>query len=68
VQASLRHIAKGRTTIAISHRLTTIRDADTILVFERGRIIDAGPHDDLVKRCEIYRQLWMQQSRRMELT
>jgi subfamily B ATP-binding cassette protein HlyB/CyaB len=68
VQASLRHIAKGRTTIVISHRLTTIRDADTILVFERGRIIDAGPHDDLVKRCAIYQQLWMQQTRRMELT
>jgi subfamily B ATP-binding cassette protein HlyB/CyaB len=68
VQASLRHIAKGRTMIVISHRLTTIRDADTILVFERGRIIDAGPHDSLVKRCAIYQQLWMQQTRRMELT
>jgi ATP-binding cassette, subfamily B, bacterial HlyB/CyaB len=68
VQSSLRHIARGRTTIVISHRLTTIRDADTILVFERGRIIDAGSHDDLVKRCAIYRQLWMRQTRRVELT
>jgi ATP-binding cassette subfamily B protein len=68
VRDSLRHIAKGRTTIVISHRLTTIRDADAILVFERGAIIDSGPHDDLLGRCALYRQLWMRQTSRMELT
>lgn len=65
VQANLSRIARGRTTILISHRLTTLRDADLILVFERGRIVDSGRHPELVERCAVYRQLWIQQTSRM---
>lgn len=63
VNANLRRIAKGRTVIVISHRLASLTDCDQILVMERGRVVDAGPHDELLGQSEIYRQLWFQQNR-----
>jgi ATP-binding cassette subfamily B protein len=48
LQAALDSARRGRTTFVIAHRLATIRNADTILVFERGRIVEAGPFDALV--------------------
>ncbi|MFP5362388.1 MAG: ABC transporter ATP-binding protein [Thermoleophilia bacterium] len=48
VQEALDALAEGRTTIAIAHRLSTVRDADEIVVLERGRIAERGTHDELV--------------------
>jgi ATP-binding cassette subfamily B protein len=48
---------KGRTTFVIAHRLATIRNADCILVFEGGRIIEAGSFDHLVKRGGYFAKL-----------
>jgi glucan exporter ATP-binding protein len=50
VQAALAEVMKGRTTFVIAHRLATIRNADRILVFEAGRIIETGTFDELVRR------------------
>ena len=50
VQAALTEVMKGRTTFVIAHRLATIRNADRILVFENGRIVESGTFDDLVAR------------------
>jgi ATP-binding cassette subfamily B protein len=61
VVRNLGKIAKGRTTIVISHRLQTIREADAILVMDEGRLADSGSHSDLLGRNLIYRQLWAQQ-------
>jgi ATP-binding cassette, subfamily B, bacterial HlyB/CyaB len=61
VVRNLTQIARGRTTIVISHRLQTIRDADTILVMDEGQLADMGPHSQLLQRNAIYRQLWSQQ-------
>ena len=47
----------GRTTIIIAHRLSTVRDADKIVVMSKGRIVDIGTHDDLVARSETYQEL-----------
>jgi ATP-binding cassette subfamily B protein len=58
---NLRQIAKGRTTVVISHRLQTIRNADVIVVMECGTILDQGKHDELLERNDIYRLLWAQQ-------
>jgi ATP-binding cassette subfamily B protein len=58
---NLARIARGRTTIVISHRLQTIRDADFILVMDEGKVADIGPHSDLLGRNFIYRHLWSQQ-------
>ena len=48
VQAALEELSEGRTTLAIAHRLSTVRDADQILVLDRGRIVERGSHEELL--------------------
>jgi ATP-binding cassette subfamily B protein len=60
---NLARIARGRTVIIVSHRLSTLVGADAIMVLQRGRIVDAGKHAELLPRCEIYARLWKQQTR-----
>ena len=62
VRQSIRGIARGRTLIIVSHRLATLADANAILVIEKGRIADVGPHEQFLSRCQPYRQLWNQQT------
>jgi ATP-binding cassette, subfamily B, bacterial len=49
VQEALDRLAEGRTTLAIAHRLSTVRDADQILVLDHGRIVERGGHDELIR-------------------
>jgi ATP-binding cassette subfamily B protein len=50
---------QGRTTFIIAHRLSTVRKADKILVFEKGQIVEAGKHDELIQRKDgVYRKLY----------
>lgn len=63
VNANMLRIARGRTMLVVSHRLSALVDADLILVLDRGKVIDLAPHADLLARCEIYRKLWLQQNR-----
>ena len=58
VQRALANLMQGRTTIVIAHRLTTIHRADKIVVLDRGRVVDAGTHDQLMSRGGIYRELY----------
>jgi ABC-type multidrug transport system fused ATPase/permease subunit len=51
-------VLEGRTVIAIAHRLHTARDADRIIVMRDGRIVEAGPHDELVALGGEYAALW----------
>jgi ATP-binding cassette, subfamily B, bacterial HlyB/CyaB len=62
VNANLLRIARDRTLLIISHRLSALVPADAILVLERGRVYDIGRHTELVERCDIYRGLWHQQT------
>jgi len=62
VQANLQQIAAGRTVLIVSHRLSTLVDADTIMVVEEGRIAEQGSHSELLNNSEIYRQLWYTQN------
>ena len=48
---------RGITTIVVAHRLSTIRDCDCIYVFDAGRIIGQGTHDELMRSCELYQRL-----------
>ncbi|ORV88714.1 ABC transporter ATP-binding protein [Mycolicibacterium iranicum] len=53
----IRHQARERAVLTIAHRLSTVVDADTIIVMDRGRIVDHGRHEDLLERCALYRRL-----------
>ena len=61
VQAALQSALKGRTSIVIAHRLSTVRDADQILVLEKGQIVECGKHDELVARGGLYADLYNRQ-------
>jgi ATP-binding cassette subfamily B protein len=66
VNANLLRIARGRTMVIVSHRLSSLVNCDQIMVLERGKIMDIGPHATLLERCAIYRTLWNQQNRHMQ--
>jgi ABC-type multidrug transport system fused ATPase/permease subunit len=57
IQASLEGLRRGRTTLVIAHRLSTVRDADRIIVLDRGRIVEEGTHDQLLGRAGRYARL-----------
>ena len=58
IQEAITQLCRGKTLLVIAHRLSTITDADQIAVVERGKILDAGTHDELLKRCPLYAQMW----------
>ncbi|KID97448.1 multidrug resistance protein 1, partial [Metarhizium majus ARSEF 297] len=62
VKEALDRAAEGRTTIAVAHRLSTIRDADVIAVFARGNIVELGTHDELVNKKGMYYEMVLGQS------
>ena len=57
IQEALREFVRGRTTIAIAHRLSTLRDADRLLVFDRGRLVEQGTHAELLAAGGVYASL-----------
>jgi len=59
---NLSRIAVGRTVVMISHRLSTLVNAHTILVMQNGKLVDSGPHKELLTRSETYSNLWNQQT------
>ncbi len=63
IQQAMRRISRARTTFIITHRLSQIRWADRILVLRRGELIDQGPHETLMARCEPYRRIFTRYER-----
>ncbi|KIV51157.1 multidrug ABC transporter permease [Aneurinibacillus migulanus] len=66
VQQALQNLMKGRTTLVIAHRLSTVIDADQILFFEKGKITGSGTHEELVQTHSLYREFATQQLRMRE--
>jgi ATP-binding cassette, subfamily B, multidrug efflux pump len=62
IQSSLGTLMQGRTVIAIAHRLSTIAQMDRLVVLDRGRIVEQGSHDELLRRNGTYASLWRRQS------
>ena len=61
MQQNVDSLLEGRTAFVIAHRLSTVRNADLILVLERGRLVEQGDHDELMKRRGLYYYLASQQ-------
>jgi ATP-binding cassette, subfamily B, heavy metal transporter len=61
IQKSLREVSRDRTTLVIAHRLSTVVEADEILVLEAGRIVERGRHEALLGRGGVYAQMWARQ-------
>ena len=61
IQESLNHLMRGRTTIAVAHRLATLQQMDRIIVMDRGRIVEQGTHRALLKKRGFYYRLWCKQ-------
>ena len=62
IQAALERLMQRRTTFIIAHRLSTLRNADLIVVIDKGRCVGLGSHDILMQNCQLYRRLWEAQS------
>lgn len=62
LMSAIRELTKGKTLISIAHRLTTVQEADQIVVIDHGRIVQKGKHEDLVKEEGIYKRFWQQRT------
>ena len=58
LQSSIARLVAGKTLIVIAHRLSTVKDSDCIFVVNNGRIENSGTHEELLKSCPLYRQMW----------
>src|SRR5687768_7427944 len=67
VQRALSTALQGRTSLVIAHRLSTVRDADLILVVDEGRVVEQGRHDELLGRGGLYTELYRTQFERQDV-
>ena len=61
VQDAIGTLMEGRTTFVVAHRLSTLRNADRIVVLDAGEVVGVGPHAELLETCDLYRRLWVAQ-------
>ena len=66
IQKALDNLVRGRTTIAIAHRLSTLREANRLIVLDRGKIVEIGSHAELMMREGYYYRLYLAQVRNVD--
>jgi ATP-binding cassette subfamily B protein len=66
IQATLRDVAANRTSIVIAHRLSTVMDADEIVVLDEGRVAERGTHAQLLRKNGLYADMWQRQQTERE--
>ena len=66
IQKALKELSRGKTTLIIAHRLTTVQDADKILVINKGKIAEAGRHEDLLNKGGMYKKMWDEYQRSIQ--
>jgi ATP-binding cassette subfamily B protein len=66
ILATLHKVSENRTSISIAHRLSTVADADEILVLQDGRVVEQGHHTDLLRRAGLYAEMWARQAQEAE--
>ena len=66
IQKALDNLVRGRTTIAVAHRLSTLRRADRLVVLDRGEVVEIGPHDELMAKEGAYFRLYQAQARNVD--
>ena len=67
IKSEINEISKGKTTIIIAHRLSTVIDADMIYVFNDGKIVEKGSHTELINKMGEYSKLWAMQAKLKEI-
>jgi len=67
ILTKLRTVMRGRTSVIVSHRISTVRHADQILVLDQGRVIERGNHDELIGQGGLYAGLYRKQLLEQEL-
>lgn len=66
IQKALRELSKGKTSIMIAHRLTSVQDVDRILVIDKGKIVESGSHSELLARGALYKTMWDEYQKSVE--
>ncbi len=67
IQQALRSLARNRTTLTIAHRLSTVTDADQIIVLDQGQVVESGTHQELLALGGIYAQMWALQAEQQDM-
>lgn len=62
IQSALQKVMKNKTTLAIAHRLSTLRNMDIIIVMDKGKIVESGSHKQLLRKNGVYKKLWSMQT------
>src|SRR5690606_20079826 len=61
IKSALKTYAQGMTCLLIAQRITSVMDADNIIVMDQGRIVDIGKHEQLLERCQVYQEIYRSQ-------